>query len=230
MPAVRSLISIIIPTLNEASSLRSTLESVMNQTDCEYIVSDGGSDDRTIDVAGQLPVTLITSPRGRAVQMNAGARQARGEILLFLHADTRLTPSSLEAVRKTLQDPAVVGGAFQLRIDSDRPLVKFIERIANLRSRYLHLPYGDQALFVRRSTFESIGGFTPWPLMEDVDFVRRLRQRGRVHLLPETATTSARRWEREGVAWTTLRNGLLLSGFCLGLSPGWLAKWYRPVR
>lgn len=223
-------LSIIVPTLNEASTLPSTLRSLTGRADCELIVSDGGSTDGTVEVARQYAHHVIGSERGRAHQMNAGARAATGDGLLFLHADTRLPPAALETVRRTLADPAVAGGAFRLRIESPDLRLKLIAGVANLRSRLLGLPYGDQAIFVRRTLFETIGGYAPWPLMEDVDLIRRLHHAGRVVLLPEAVTTSARRWEQEGVAWTTLRNGLLLSGFWIGISPRQLAKWYRPVR
>lgn len=230
MTAGPRLISIIVPALNEAALLGATLRPLVGAPATELIVVDGGSHDGTIEIARQFTPKVLQGARGRANQMNFGARQAEGELLLFLHADTALKPAALEAARHALDDDTVVGGAFRLQIASERPLLRAVAWGANLRSRYLGLPYGDQAIFARRAAFDAVGGFPAWPLMEDVEFIRRLRRRGRVLLLPETATTSSRRWEHEGVVWTTIRNGLLLAGFWLGIPPSRLAQWYRPVR
>jgi rSAM/selenodomain-associated transferase 2 len=230
MSVARPLVSIILPVLEESSTLASVLHPLVGQPDVELIVVDGGSLDGTVDVARQFTAKVFKGARGRANQMNFGALQARGDILLFLHGDTALPPSAPERVRLALTDETIVGGAFRLRIASSCRALKVVAWGANLRSRLFGLPYGDQALFVRRSVFEAIGGFASWPLMEDVDLARRLKLAGRMVLLPETVTTSARRWEREGVLWTTLRNSLLLVGFWAGCSPAWLAQWYRVVR
>jgi len=230
MAAARPLISIIVPVLNEAATLTATLHPLVGAPDSELIIVDGGSQDGTVNVAGQFTGQVFKGARGRGNQMNFGALQARGDILLFLHGDTALPASALDMIRRALDDDMVAGGAFRLRFASTGRALKIIAWGANLRSRLFGLPYGDQALFVRRSAFEGIGGFSPWPLMEDVDLVRRLKRTGRMVLLPEAVTTSARRWEREGVLWTTIRNSLLLLGFRLGISPVWLAQWYRVVR
>jgi uncharacterized protein len=230
MSDTRPLVSIIIPVLEESSTLAAVLHPLVGQAAVELIVVDGGSLDGTVDVARQFTTKVFKGARGRANQMNFGALQAKGDILLFLHGDTALPPSALERVRHALRDETVAGGAFRLRIASPCRVLKVVAWGANLRSRLFGLPYGDQALFVRRSVFEAIGGFEPWPLMEDVDLARRLRRAGRMVLLPEAVTTSARRWEREGVLWTTVRNSLLLLGFWAGCSPAWLAQWYRAVR
>jgi rSAM/selenodomain-associated transferase 2 len=230
MPAEGPLVSIIVPVFEESAALAATLHPLVGEPAVELIVVDGGSRDGTIDVARQFTEKVFKGARGRAKQMNFGALQAKGDILLFLHGDTALPPSAVEMVRRTLNDATVAGGAFRLRIASPCRALKVIAWGANLRSRYLGLPYGDQALFVRRTVFGQVGGFSPWPLMEDVDLVQRLKRVGRMVLLPETVTTSARRWEREGVFRTTARNSLLLVGFRLGLSPAWLAQWYRDVR
>jgi rSAM/selenodomain-associated transferase 2 len=230
MSVARPLVSIILPVLEESSTLASVLHPLVGQPDVELIVVDGGSLDGTVDVARQFTAKVFKGARGRANQMNFGALQSKGDILLFLHGDTALPPSALERVRRALSDETIVGGAFRLRIASTCRALKVVAWGANFRSRLLGLPYGDQALFVRRSVFEEIGGFAPWPLMEDVDLARRLRRAGRMILLPEAVTTSARRWEREGVVWTTMRNSLLLVAFWAGCSPAWLAQWYRVVR
>jgi len=230
MPVARPLVSVIVPVLDESAALTVALRPLVNEPGVELIVVDGGSVDGTIAVAKQFTEKVFTGARGRANQMNFGALQARGDLLLFLHADTSLPPGGLERMRRALRDERIVGGAFRLRIDSACRALKLIAWGANLRSRLFGLPYGDQALFVRRPVFQAIGGFPPWPLMEDVELVRRLKQVGRMVLLPEAVTTSARRWEREGVLWTTVRNSLLLLGFRLGFSPVWLSQWYRVVR
>jgi len=226
------VLSIIVPCLNEAQGITGTLSALaaLRAHGSEVIVVDGGSPDGTVDVARQFTTKVFKGARGRANQMNFGALQAKGDILLFLHGDTALPPSALERVRRALSDETIVGGAFRLRIASPCRALKMVAWGANLRSRLLGLPYGDQALFVRRSVFEAIGGFAPWPLMEDVDLACRLRRAGRMVLLPEAVTTSARRWEREGVVLTTVRNSLLLVGFWAGCSPAWLAQWYRVIR
>lgn len=226
----RRMISIIVPVLNEAASLAATLRPLAGAPASELIVIDGGSQDGTRDIARQFTDRVFTGARGRGQQMNFGALQARGDALLFLHGDTLLSNAALDAVRRTFDDTTVAGGAFRLRIASKRPWMRVIEWGANLRSRWLGLPYGDQALFARRDAFDAVGGFPVWPLMEDVEFIRRLRRVGRVALLPDTVLTSARRWEREGMVWTTVRNGLLLAGFWCGISPNRLAHWYRPIR
>src|SRR5581483_7845817 len=153
---------------------------------------------------------VSSGPRGRALQMNEGAKRAVGEALLFLHADSRLPPGALDAIATALVDSAVAGGAFRLKIDSSRLFLKVIAAAANLRSRWLGLPYGDQGYFVRREIFEKIGGFKTLPIMEDVDFIRRLKQRGAIVLLDAPISTSARRWAAEGYLYATLRNFALL--------------------
>jgi len=230
MSVEKPFISIILPVLEESAALPATLHPLVGEPAVELIVVDGGSHDATVDVARQFTDKVFKGARGRANQMNFGALQAKGDILLFLHGDTALPPSALEQVRRTMNDDTVAGGAFRLRIASPRHALKVVAWGANLRSRLFGLPYGDQALFVRRSAFNTIGGFSPWPLMEDVDLVWRLKRAGRVVLLPDAVVTSARRWEREGIVWTTARNSLLLLGFWLGVPPAWLANWYRVIR
>ena len=230
MSVEKPFISIILPVLEESAALPATLHPLVGEPAVELIVVDGDSHDATVDVARQFTDKVFKGARGRANQMNFGALQAKGDILLFLHGDTALPPSALEQVRRTMNDDTVAGGAFRLRIASPRHALKVVAWGANLRSRLFGLPYGDQALFVRRSAFNTIGGFSPWPLMEDVDLVRRLKRAGRVVLLPDAVVTSARRWEREGIVWTTARNSLLLLGFWLGVPPAWLANWYRVIR
>jgi len=159
--------------------------------------------------------------------MNAGAAVARGEILIFLHADTILPDNALGKINRILRDPDYVGGAFDLKIDSDRLFLKYISARASLRSRWNRIPYGDQAIFIRKKYFDQIGGYKEIPLMEDVDLMRRIKKDGKkIFILPDKVTTSARRWESDGVLYTTMRNQILVRLFYLGISPHRLAKYY----
>lgn len=219
-------ISIIIPTLNEVASITATLEHLRDLPDIEVIVADGGSEDPTAEVARAAGATVVCCNRGRGKQMNSGAALASGEVLLFLHADTRLPDDFSDHVWQTLRE-GNSGGAFRLRIGAQGWMLRMVELAANLRSRWLQLPYGDQAIFVNASSFFSLGGFQNWPLMEDYDFCRRLRKTGQIVLAPATVTTSARRWQRLGVLRTTLTNLMCVVAFRLGVSPVTLARWYR---
>ncbi|HET8645051.1 MAG TPA: TIGR04283 family arsenosugar biosynthesis glycosyltransferase [Vicinamibacteria bacterium] len=218
------MISVVIPALDEERAIAGAIGSVRDEAG-EVIVADGGSADGTCAVAEAAGAVVVAGPRGRGAQLDQGARAARGEWLLFLHADTRLQPRWSAALRAL--EPDVAGGAFRLAIDSPRPAFRVIELGARLRCRFLRLPYGDQALFARREAYQHIGGFRPLPLMEDVDFVRRLRGAGRLALLPQPALTSPRRWEARGVLRGTLRNWRVMALYALGRSPESLARIYR---
>jgi rSAM/selenodomain-associated transferase 2 len=171
-------------------------------------------------------VTLITQ-KGRGRQMNAGAEVARGDILIFLHADTLLPDSALKKISQALEGQDYVGGAFDLKIGSDRLFLRYISVRASLRSRFNRIPYGDQAIFMRKKYFDEIGRFKDIPLMEDVELMRRVkRDRKKIHILPDKVTTSARRWQRDGALYTTVRNQVLVALFRLGVSPARLAKYY----
>ncbi|MFO0902307.1 MAG: TIGR04283 family arsenosugar biosynthesis glycosyltransferase [Pirellulales bacterium] len=220
------LLSIIIPTLNEERSLASTLAPLAAVENVELIVADGGSRDATVDIAARFGARVIVAgARGRGRQMNAGAALARGETLLFLHADTRL-PDGFRATLDSLLTPSVAAGAFPLRIDDARRPYRWLERAINWRSRVRQLPYGDQALFLRSETFFQLNGFAPWPLMEDYDLSRRLRRLGRIRIADQPVVTSARRWQKRGLIRTTLLNQGLVAAFRLGVSPQRLARWY----
>jgi len=223
-------LSIIIPTLNEAAVIEKTLAALPRTGDVEFIVADGGSSDGTPELAKRWADKVLTTETGRGRQMNAGAREARGDFLLFLHADVRLPYEAFETVFKTLDDPAVAGGAFRLAIDSPRRMLRIVAGTANLRSRLTKIPYGDQGIFVRRSVFERLGGYPEWPVMEDLEFVRRLKTAGAVVILPQPITVSSRRWDKEGIGYTTLRNQIFVLLYFLGASPRRLARWYRPIR
>ncbi len=223
----RPEISVIIPVLNEAKVIGAALRQVPRTNGVEVIVVDGGSRDSTANIAEANGVRLIHTAAGRARQMNVGAAIARGEILLFLHADTQLAPDFARLVCETLSRPGVVAGAFRLRIDSPRRSLRVIEALANFRSRRLQAPYGDQVLFLRRDCFRAAGGFPEMPIMEDFEFVRRIRRLGRIAIAPADAITSTRRWEQLGVLRTTFINQVIILAYLLGVAPARLARWYR---
>jgi rSAM/selenodomain-associated transferase 2 len=223
-------VSVIIPTYNESTVLVKTLTRLKQHHPFETIIGDGGSEDDTADIARRYQVTVIQSRRGRAAQMNAAAREAKGDLLLFLHADSYVDPQGYQKMIDTMASGPCLGGAFSLQIDSTLPSLKRISRWANWRSRYLNLVYGDQGIFVRRGTFNELKGFSPLPICEDLDFFRRLKKRGPVVLLNEKAFTSPRRWLAEGVGFNTLRNIAITSLFLIGFSPATLSRWYPPKR
>ncbi len=221
-----SRVSVIIPALNEAGQITDAIVSAKQGVPHEIIVADGASADATGALAREAGATVLHSQSGRARQMNAGAARATGNVLLFLHADTRLPQGYAVAVTRTLHQPRVAAGAFRFRIGAEFPGRRLVERATNLRSRWLGMPYGDQALFLRRSLFEEMGGFSDLPIMEDYEFVRRLRRHGRVAIADAEAVTSGRRWLRLGAFRTTLINSIALGGYHLGVSPANLAKLY----
>jgi len=223
-------VSVIIPTYNESTTLCGTLTRLQQHQPFEMIIGDGGSKDDTVDIAHRCEATVIQSPCGRAVQMNAAAKEAKGDLLLFLHADSYVDPRGYRKMIETMSNGSFLGGAFSLQIDSPLPALKRISRLANWRSRYLNLVYGDQAIFVRREVFNELKGFSPLPICEDLDFFRRLTKKGPVALLKEKAFTSPRRWLSEGIGFTTLRNIAIASLFLIGFSPATLSRWYPPKR
>ena len=219
-------ISIIIPTLNEASHLSRALDSTLEATNVERLVVDGGSDDGTLELAREWGARVLLPEAGRARQMNAGARIAGGQILLFLHADTRLPERFDDHVREVMAQPGVAAGAFQLRIDGAGRGFRIIEKATNWRSRQLQMPYGDQGIFVENSLFFKMGEFPDIPIMEDFEFISRLRKRGRIVIAAEPVTTSARRWNQLGPWRTTLLNQTIILAYCLGVAPSRIARWY----
>jgi rSAM/selenodomain-associated transferase 2 len=228
-PSPSPRISVIVPTLNEQDHLPATLRGVTLAPGDELIVVDGGSTDQTVAIAQQFTSQVLRSRRGRAVQMNWGARHAQGDILLFLHADTRLPAGGLEAVRRALRDGAV-GGAFRLAIMPPTPALRLVAWGTNLRAHFGQLPYGDQALFMPRQVFEAVGGYDDIPFMEDVRMVQALRKCGRLMILPQVVHTSGRRWQRDGVFYTTVRNTVLITLYFWGVPPEKLQRWYRARR
>ena len=226
----RPSVSVVIPALNEASQLGRTLAALAPVREVEVVVVDGGSADDTVAIARSAGVRAVAARPPRSVQMNAGAALSSGGILLFLHADTRLPAGFQEPVRRALSAPRVAAGAFHLRIDAAGRGLRITEQAANLRSRLLQMPYGDQALFLRRDVFWGLGGFPPFPIMEDFEFIRRLRRRGRIAMVPDAVRTSPRRWLRVGVAKTWLINQAVIAAYLLGVSTERLASWYRKNR
>jgi hypothetical protein len=230
-------ISVIIPMLNEADTITATLANAQTGENVEILVVDSGSEDGSVAKAEDLGVRAIKSDRGKAKQMNAGARAATGDILLFLHADTLLPPGYDRWIRRTVRKPNFAVGAFELAIgweESDRtrqtgfPQLRWVEWGVKWRSHWLQLPYGDQALFFKSDRFQDLGGFPEeLPIMEDFVFVRRLRKLGKAYIVPESVRTSARRWQRLGVLRTTAINQVMILGYFLGISPTKLAHWYR---
>jgi rSAM/selenodomain-associated transferase 2 len=223
-------VSIIVPTLNEELVLEKTLTQFQQLSPHELIVSDGGSDDDTRNIAGRFSHRVITGSAGRALQMNVGADEATGDILLFLHADSRIEPESYRKMLQCMQNPKWIGGAFTLCIESGKWSLKLIALLANIRSKYFGLAYGDQGFFVRKEVFKDMNGFSPLPICEDLDFYHRLRKKGPVILLKEKAHTSPRRWIKEGILFTTARNTLIAVLFGLGFPPHMLTKWYLAIR
>ncbi|MBU0944543.1 MAG: TIGR04283 family arsenosugar biosynthesis glycosyltransferase [Proteobacteria bacterium] len=220
-----SNISIIIPTLNEAQNF-STLQPLL-ETGTELIVVDGGSTDDTIRLARSLGFRVETCSGGRGAQLNFGARCATSPLLLFLHADTLLPADFKERVTACLAAPDIILGAFRLRVPGAGWLLQRIIQSANLRSQLLQLPYGDQALFLRKEHFNLLGGFPELPIMEDYVFVRQAKKMGKVITLPQEVCTSGRRWQRLGPFRTTLINQLIICAYHLGVPAQSLASFYR---
>ena len=220
-------VSVIIPTLNEARQIEQTLAAAAC-ADAEIIVSDGHSTDRTVEIARAQGARTVVGQRGRAVQQNRGAAAAKGDVLLFLHADTRLPENYVAHVFDTLMDRRTVLGAFRFQTDLDTPAIQWISFWTNLRAGRLQLPYGDQALFLYRDRFYAVGGFPEVPIAEDLYLVRRMNRRGRIALAPVSAVTSGRRWRRLGPLRTTLVNTIIALGCLAGVSPRRLAPLYRP--
>ena len=221
-------LAIVIPALNEAANLSRLLPDLARGCPgADIVVVDGGSGDDTAAVVARLPGPwLLESARGRAVQMNHGARETGGDTLLFLHADTRLPDGAARAIEQALAEPGVVGGRFDVRFDNERPLFRVIAWFMNTRSRASGICTGDQAIFVRRADFEAVGGYPEIPLMEDIELSRRLKRRGNLRALRLRVTTSARKWEREGPLRTMgLMWALRFLHFC-GVAPTRLHRWY----
>ncbi|MFB6272286.1 MAG: TIGR04283 family arsenosugar biosynthesis glycosyltransferase [Salinibacter sp.] len=219
-------ISVIIPTLNEASTIDRTLRRVHQQAEpFEIIVVDGGSEDETQALARSKGATVRQAPQGRATQMNRGAEDATGSIFLFLHADTLLPPHGLSTIRSALDDPDTASGTFRLRFDNPTPLLRFYAWCT--RWPWTRLCFGDRAQFAKRSAFEAVNGFPEWPIFEDLEFAARLDDHGGFRFLDSAVTTSARRFRRHGPLQQQLRNLYLWSHYMWGADPKRVAHLYH---
>ncbi len=228
------LVSFIVPVLGEGKIINSFLEDLFRLNEigrCEVILVDGHPARTTVsalDSSWLAKVVTLEAARGRSLQMNVGAARARAAILLFLHADTRLPSDTVGLVKAALAEQKIVGGAFGLEIDTRLPALKSLAWLTTHRSRISRIPYGDQAIFLRKQVFDQLGGYAPIPIMEDVDLMQRIRRRRLpIVILSAKSKTSARRWEKEGVVLGTLRNRMLMLLFGLGVSAQKLSSWYR---
>lgn len=228
---MKPLISVIIPVYNEMAEINATVAHVQDIAQgmaVEIVVVDGGPGGETLNALDAPGVVKLTSAPGRGTQMNVGAEAAQGEIVLFLHADTRLPAHGFDAVARAIEGGADAG-AFSLQIDSEHLGLKVVAWFANLRSRLEKIPYGDQVQFVRAEAFRTLGGYASIPIMEDVDLFRRIRQQHiPMIILPEKVATSSRRWDNEGILYRTLNNWRLRLLYRFGVSPEKLVASYRP--
>jgi rSAM/selenodomain-associated transferase 2 len=228
-------ISIIIPVLNEGTGINQTINLLFHQKFSgifEVIVVDGSEDGNTINCIETSDniknLIKLTSPQGRGCQMNKGAVQALGETLLFLHCDTTLPDNGLESIQSVMKNQFIKAGAFDLSINARGAAYRIIENAASFRSRITRIPYGDQAIFIHKNYFFDIGQYREIPIMEDVDLMLRIKKaRGRIQFLNTKTSTSARRWQKEGAIYCTLRNLTIITLYFLGINPEKLAAFYK---
>jgi rSAM/selenodomain-associated transferase 2 len=223
-------ISVIIPILNEEKTIAATLRALLALQPHEIIAVDGASCDQSREICRKLGAQVLSSERGRARQMNCGARHATGDVLLFLHADSKLPDSVFEEIAQALGDASYVGGRFDVELEGSHWMLKFIGALINCRSRATKVGTGDQAIFVRRSVFAQLGGYPDVPLMEDIAFCRSLKRLGAIACLRSRVLTSGRRWERDGVWRTIIRMWMLKFLYLAGVSPARLKQFYADTR
>jgi rSAM/selenodomain-associated transferase 2 len=223
-------ISVIIPVLNEEKTIAATLHALLALRPHEIIVVDGGSRDRSREICRELGVQVFSSERGRARQMNDGAHRATGEVLLFLHADTKLPDSALQDIAAALGDARCLGGRFDVDLEGSHWMLKLVGALINYRSRATKVGTGDQAIFVRRAVFAQVGGYPDIPLMEDTALCRSLKRLGGIACLRSRVVTSARRWESDGVWRTIFRMWTLKFLYLAGVSPARLKQFYADTR
>lgn len=214
-----------MPTLDEEESFRGLVPTLTGVAD-QIIISDGGSRDATTAIARRAGFQVVAGPPGRGPQLNRGAAAASAAILVFLHADTLLPPCGIEKVRACIAAGAV-GGGFRVCFDHPAPIFALGSRIVNLRTRLTRAPLGDQCQFTTAQAFRQLGGYREWPILEDVDFARRLKRLGRISIIDDPVTTSARRFVHRGITATVANNWLIFGLYFLGISPHRLAKLYR---
>ena len=220
-------VAIVVPTLNEADGIGAALDRLRRDfPDCELVVVDGGSSDATATLAA-CHVRVLHSPPGRAVQMNVGAANTSAPVLWFVHADCHIDPNALDQVRAALADPSVVGGGLSLCFDRHSIGLDYLAWSSTKRARHLHQIFGDQAMFVRRDTFEALAGFPEIAIMEDLELSRRLARRGRLAVLPATSTASSRRLVEHGTWSMIVFMQVLKAAYFLGVAPEQLARLYR---
>jgi rSAM/selenodomain-associated transferase 2 len=227
----RPLVSIVIPTYNEESVIQRTLEAIARLGDeTEVIISDGGSDDATADIARRHDARVVTGERGRGIQMHNGALMARGHALLFLHADTLLPSEAANLIVNALaHDPLTVGGNFSIQFDGNSRAARLMTWLYRKLEK-IGLCYGDSGIFVRTSVYSEIGGFNRLPLFEDVDLVKRLKKRGRFRRLPVAVITSSRRFEGRSFPFTFARWSILQGLYWIGIPPRLINRLYAPIR
>jgi rSAM/selenodomain-associated transferase 2 len=230
------MVSIVIPTYNETTSIAAVLDRLKHvRGEFEVLVADGSSTDRTREIAREIaaacprPLRVVESVRNRAIQLNGAARQARGDVLLFLHADMLVPPETVESIEQSLRGPKVIGGNFQIVFAGDTAVEKFFTWCYRVR-RPFGIYYGDSGVFVRREVFERLGGFKPIPIMDDYEFVRRMERAGRTVCLSPPMLVSDRRWRVQGLFPTLFSWVWIQALYSLGVPASRLARWYRPVR
>jgi len=223
-------IAVVVPVLNEAGELVRRLPQLLSLNADELMIVDGGSTDKSLQLLQRAGVEVISGKPGRAAQMNAGASESKSDIILFLHIDTDCASSNLLAIKSDMQDAAAVGGRFDVHLSGHHPMFRIIGFFINLRSRLTRISSGDQAMFVRRDVFERMGGFSDIPLMEDIEFSRRLKRQGKIICLRQKVITSSRRWEKHGIGRTILLMWKLRLLHWLGLPAEKLAEMYRQAR
>ena len=223
--------SIIVPALHESNMINSLvehLEGMELSRDAEIIVVDGNPNGDTIQAIGSDKAKKMVAPKGRARQMNAGASVAEGETLVFLHADTGLPRNALTKIHLAMAQGEYVGGAFELNFNSEKMRFRMLALLASLRCRLTRIPYGDQAIFIKRDYFNALGGYKDIPIMEDVELMRRIKRKGdKICMIPKQVKTSPRRWEQEGFVYVNVRNTFLFFSYVLGVSPEKLASFYK---